>query len=71
MVLNKWPSYTTSKNAGTLLIQLVAQGVSANDMQVLSFHPGAIFTPGAQVGGFTRSNYDFDDGNILHIILQL
>jgi NAD(P)-dependent dehydrogenase (short-subunit alcohol dehydrogenase family) len=46
------PSYGISKNAAALLMQSIAQEVPASDMQVLSFHPGFIYTHSARMLGF-------------------
>ena len=57
-----FPAYCASKNAGTLLVQLFAQGVSPDDMQILSFHPGAIWTDSVQKSGVPKEAYAWDDG---------
>ena len=56
------PNYSASKSAGTILLQQVAKGVSADDMQVVSFHPGAIFTSAAKDAGHTETTMKWDDG---------
>lgn len=61
-VVSNVPNYSASKNAGTLLAQQIAKGISADDMQVVSYHPGAIYTPGNQAIGFKVSDFDWDDG---------
>lgn len=38
------PSYGLTKNAGTLALQLVAADVEPSEMQVVSFHPGVLYT---------------------------
>lgn len=38
------PAYSLSKMTTTLLLQLIAQNVSADKLQVISFHPGMVFT---------------------------
>ncbi|KFA71747.1 hypothetical protein S40288_09774 [Stachybotrys chartarum IBT 40288] len=53
-------SYALSKNAGTLLLQLVAKDVAANDMQVVSFHPGYIATDMAREMGYTDPTLPWD-----------
>ncbi|RFU72681.1 short chain dehydrogenase [Trichoderma arundinaceum] len=58
------PNYSASKNAGTLMVQLVARGVSPDDMQVLSFHPGVIFTDAAQKTSASKDAWDWDDVNL-------
>ncbi|PTB70202.1 NAD(P)-binding protein [Trichoderma citrinoviride] len=56
-----FPAYCASKNAGTLLVQLFAQDVSPDDMQVLSFHPGAIWTDGVKKSGVPKEAFAWDD----------
>lgn len=56
------PNYSVSKTAGTVLVQQIAQDVSPDDMQVNSFHPGAIFTAGAKKAGYTKDTIPWDDG---------
>lgn len=56
------PNYSASKNAGTMLMQQIAKGVPVNEMQVISFHPGAIFTSAAKEAGYTESTLNWDDG---------
>lgn len=57
-----FPAYCASKNAGTLLVQLFAQDVSPDDMQVLSYHPGAIWTDSVKKSGVPKEAYAWDDG---------
>ncbi|KAH8812709.1 hypothetical protein F5884DRAFT_315445 [Xylogone sp. PMI_703] len=40
------PAYTLTKMAGTLLFQVIAQNVSPQKLQVISFHPGLIWNEG-------------------------
>jgi NAD(P)-dependent dehydrogenase (short-subunit alcohol dehydrogenase family) len=55
----KTPSYGLSKNAAALTMQLLAREVPASDMQIVSFHPGFIYTFSARELGFTdRSLFD-------------
>ncbi|KAI0437514.1 NAD(P)-binding protein [Xylaria telfairii] len=56
------PSYGLTKNAAALAMQLIAKEVSVTDMQVLSFHPGFIYTFSARELGYTdRSLFHHDD----------
>ncbi|KAI0393482.1 hypothetical protein F5Y17DRAFT_306167 [Xylariaceae sp. FL0594] len=58
----KTASYGLSKNAAALALQLLAREVPADDMQIVSFHPGFIFTSSARGLGFTDpSQFDHDD----------
>jgi NAD(P)-dependent dehydrogenase (short-subunit alcohol dehydrogenase family) len=54
--------YSASKSAGTILLQQVAKGFSADDMQVVSFHPRAIFTSAAKDAGYSETTMKWDDG---------
>jgi NAD(P)-dependent dehydrogenase (short-subunit alcohol dehydrogenase family) len=57
-----FPAYCASRNAGTLLVQMYAQGVSPDDMQILSYHPGAIYTASVVKTGIPKEAYSWDDG---------
>lgn len=57
-------SYALSKNAGTLLLQLVAKDIAVNDMQVVSFHPGYIATDMAREMGYTDPTLPWDHGEL-------
>ncbi|TLD19302.1 hypothetical protein PspLS_09758 [Pyricularia sp. CBS 133598] len=56
-----YPGYSASKSAGTLLIQLIAKDTSPEEMQVLSFHPGLVWTEPFEKGGVPKDLFDFDD----------
>ncbi|KAI0551126.1 NAD(P)-binding protein [Xylaria curta] len=56
------PSYGLTKNGAALAMQLIAQEIPVSDMQVLSFHPGFIYTSSARRLGYTdRSLFHHDD----------
>ncbi|GLI71982.1 hypothetical protein PoHVEF18_000149 [Penicillium ochrochloron] len=55
------PNYSASKSAGTILVQQIAKHVSPDDLQIVSFHPGAIFTRAAEKAGYTRTTLNWDD----------
>ncbi|KAK1972327.1 short chain dehydrogenase [Colletotrichum sublineola] len=54
-----WPAYSASKNAGTLLIQLIAKDTSPETMQIINFHPGVVKTSLFQ--DVPDDFYPFDD----------
>ncbi|KAK1991159.1 short chain dehydrogenase [Colletotrichum falcatum] len=56
-----WPAYSASKNAGTLLIQMIAKDTSPESMQVINFHPGVIRTPLFFETGIPEDLVEFDD----------
>ncbi|KAH6680063.1 putative short-chain dehydrogenase [Plectosphaerella plurivora] len=58
------PLYSASKSAGTMLMQQLARHVSPEEMQVLSFHPGGIFTEQARNRGLSPDDPVWDDGNL-------
>ncbi|KAF4954076.1 hypothetical protein FSARC_12243 [Fusarium sarcochroum] len=55
------PSYSLTKNSAALLLQLLARERPASEMQIVSVHPGAILTPGAENLGANESTLDWDD----------
>jgi hypothetical protein len=57
------PAYGLTKNAGTLLLQQIAMDADPRKMQIISFHPGGIYT---EMGAKTISKdlYDWDDENL-------
>ncbi|OHX00524.1 short chain dehydrogenase [Colletotrichum incanum] len=56
-----WPVYSSSKNAGTLLIQMIAKDTPAEEMQVINFHPGVVRTSTFIDAGVPEDLYPFDD----------
>lgn len=58
----KQPSYGASKNAGTMLLQRIAKDVPPEDLQIVSYHPGGIFTELAEQVGLTRDDPRWDEG---------
>lgn len=57
------PTYSLTKNSGTLLVQQIAKDTRSDDMQIISFHPGAILSESARKVGYEESSLDWDDGN--------
>ncbi|KAI9167972.1 D-erythrulose reductase [Paramyrothecium foliicola] len=58
------PNYSLVKNAQTLLVQLLAQEVSPEEVQVISFHPGAIYSESVENMGLTRETLPWDNENL-------
>lgn len=56
------PSYGASKNAGTMLLQRIAKDVPPEDLQIVSYHPGGVFTELAEQVGLTRDDPRWDEG---------
>jgi NAD(P)-dependent dehydrogenase (short-subunit alcohol dehydrogenase family) len=58
------PNYSASKNSGTLMIQQIAKDTSPSEMQVISYHPGAIYTAGAENDGWKKEDFPgfWDEG---------
>ncbi len=54
--------YGLTKHAGQLTLQLVAQDTPAEKMQVIGYHPGAIFTDAARAHGWTEDSFAWDHG---------
>ncbi|KPI40686.1 uncharacterized protein AB675_10801 [Cyphellophora attinorum] len=62
------PNYTLTKSSSTYAMQLIANDLDANETQVVSFHPGAIYTAAAKAAfdGKAKSEVDipFDDDDL-------
>ncbi|KAK4662255.1 uncharacterized protein QC763_0111470 [Podospora pseudopauciseta] len=56
-------AYGATKTAGQVLFQQIARDVDPARLQMISFHPGAIYSDGAREGGVTKDMIDvWDDG---------
>lgn len=55
-----YPTYGLTKNAGTLLLQQIAKDIDADTLQIVNFHPGAIYTEAAKNAGFKETDWDWD-----------
>ena len=49
-----------------MLLQQIAKDVPAEKLQIVSYHPGGIFTELAEHAGFNRDDPRWDDGK-LHV----
>ncbi|KAI1470260.1 NAD(P)-binding protein [Daldinia caldariorum] len=59
------PTYGLSKHAGALTLQFMAMyEIAAEDMQVVIYHPGAIFTEACVNAGFTEDSQPWEDASI-------
>ncbi|KAM5353372.1 hypothetical protein ACJ41O_000022 [Fusarium nematophilum] len=58
------PSYGASKSAGTVLLQRIAEDVSPEDLQIVSYHPGGVFTELAEQVGLNRDDPRWDDKDL-------
>lgn len=56
------PSYGLTKNSAALLMQLLASERDPSDTQIISFHPGALFTPTVVDSGLTEDSLNWDNG---------
>ncbi|KAH6960124.1 hypothetical protein DER45DRAFT_627163 [Fusarium avenaceum] len=54
-------SYSLTKAAGTLLLQKLADESNPQQTQIISFHPGAIFTAQTRDKGMTEDSMHWDD----------
>lgn len=65
--LNPSPSrgaYSASKAGFASLLQHLAEEKSADEVQMISFHPGAILTPEARRHGLKEDTLPFDHGKL-------
>ncbi|KAK8079308.1 NADP(+)-dependent dehydrogenase [Apiospora phragmitis] len=56
--------YGLSKNAGALAMQLIAQDTKPEVMQIVTFNPGPVWTPGSSSIGIPKSAYDWNDADL-------
>ncbi|KAM4061066.1 short chain dehydrogenase [Hirsutella rhossiliensis] len=61
---NLIPLYSASKSAAAMLLQMLAKDVDPDEMQVVSFHPGGVFTEAVSSYGFYEDDFDWDDANM-------
>jgi NAD(P)-dependent dehydrogenase (short-subunit alcohol dehydrogenase family) len=54
--------YASSKAGFTQMLQYLADEVPVDRCQILSCHPGRIFTEGAAAAGFTEDSIEWDSG---------
>ncbi|KAM0202655.1 hypothetical protein ACHAQD_007297 [Fusarium lateritium] len=57
-------SYSLTKAAGTLLLQKLADESNPQQTQIISFHPGAIFTAQTRDKGMVEDSMNWDDGEL-------
>lgn len=58
------PTYGLTKNAGTALLQQIAKDTSVDDMQIVSFHPGGVWTVSGESVGIDKNSgirWDHED----------
>ncbi|KAI1806613.1 NAD(P)-binding protein [Daldinia bambusicola] len=59
------PTYAMSKHAGALTFQLMAMHeFPAKDMQVIIFHPGAIYTEACEKAGYSVDSIPWEDASL-------
>ncbi|KAJ3524872.1 hypothetical protein NM208_g11878 [Fusarium decemcellulare] len=58
------PSYGASKSAGTMLLQRIAKDVSPEDLQIISYHPGGVYTELAEQVGMSRDDPRWDEEDL-------
>jgi hypothetical protein len=58
------PTYGLTKNSAALLLQQIANDTDPAEMQIVSFHPGGVWTEMAASTGMPADLYDWDDENL-------
>lgn len=56
------PAYGLTKNAGTMLLQQIVKDVAADELQIVSFHPGVIYNDEYPKAGIQKTDLPYDDG---------
>ncbi|KAF4450421.1 hypothetical protein F53441_6420 [Fusarium austroafricanum] len=57
-------SYSLTKASGTLLLQKLADEKDSSRSQIISFHPGAVFTDQVREKGLTETSMNWDDASL-------
>ncbi|KAJ8131734.1 hypothetical protein O1611_g1888 [Lasiodiplodia mahajangana] len=57
---SEYPGYALTKHSVQLALQLIAQDSSPEEVQIISYHPGAIFTENARDKGWTEDAIPWD-----------
>jgi NAD(P)-dependent dehydrogenase (short-subunit alcohol dehydrogenase family) len=55
-------AYSLSKAGGTLFVQLLANQIPIEELQIITFHPGQIYGDGWAASGITKDMLPFDEG---------
>lgn len=54
--------YATSKAAGSFMLQTLADETPVSTMQIISLHPGSIFSDAAKAAGYKEDSIPWDNG---------
>jgi hypothetical protein len=65
------PGYTLTKQAGQLVIQTLADAADPARLQVVSYHPGSIFSESAKNHGLTEESLPWDNSKFWLYSLHL
>ena len=61
---NKRPAYGLTKNAGALIMQLIARDTPPETLQIVSVNPGPNFTRSAQEAGYKEDEFQWNSSMI-------
>ncbi|CAJ2513879.1 Uu.00g019980.m01.CDS01 [Anthostomella pinea] len=59
-----YSGYGLTKSAAAMALQVAADDTPVDRMQVVSFHPGAIFTQGAKKAGYGEQDFPWDNADL-------
>jgi len=65
-IVDMRPAYSLTKSSGTLAIQMLADRIPAEDMQILNFHPGMVYGAVFEADGIPEDALPFDDGKFVY-----
>lgn len=60
-----------TKNAGSVVAQVLATEIPPEKMQIVSFHPGLIWSKGWEPTGYTRESLPFADGEFFKAYVKI
>ncbi len=64
-------AYSTSKMAASGLFQHLAEEFQSDKVQLLSIHPGNVFTPRAEAAGLNENSLPWDNGKPLLLSISV
>ncbi|OIW25433.1 NAD(P)-binding protein [Coniochaeta ligniaria NRRL 30616] len=65
------PIYSITKSSFTAVMSMIARDTPAAKMQILSFHPGVVFTEAAKSVGYTETTIPWDNGGVAALLYFL
>ncbi|KAI5460426.1 putative short-chain dehydrogenase [Mariannaea sp. PMI_226] len=63
-IAQNMPGYGLTKNSAALLMQLIAQDIPPEKMQIINMNPGGVLTQNAKDAGYTEDSYNWNSPDL-------